>query len=49
MNRPVKNNLPTNLMMKNQNYKKLLNDQKKELKKLNKEIKNWLSKKNLIY
>ena len=47
--KPVKNNLPTNSMMKNQNYKKLLNDQKKELKKLNKEIKNWLSKKNLIY
>ena len=46
---PVKKNLPDKILSDTLSYKKLLIQQKKSLDEVNKEIKNWLSLKNVIY
>ncbi len=46
---PVKNNLPDERALNSVKYKDMLIKQKKTLKKINNDIKNWLSLKNLIY
>ena len=46
---PVKNNLPDERALNSVKYKDMLIKQKKTLKNINNDIKNWLSLKNLIY
>ena len=46
---PVKNNLPDLSTINSVRYKNILIKQKKTLKNINNDIKNWLSLKNLIY
>ena len=46
---PVKNNLPDESVLNSVGYKNILIKQKKTLKNINNDIKNWLSLKNLIY
>ena len=46
---PVKNNLPDESVLNSDRYKNILIKQKKSLKNINNDIKNWLSLKNLIY
>ena len=46
---PVKNNLPDESVSNSVRYKNILIKQKKSLKNINNDIKNWLSLKNLIY
>ena len=46
---PVKNNVQDELILNSDIYKDLLVKQKKSLNNINKDIKNWLSLKNLIY
>ena len=46
---PVDKNLPDELLLRSLPYKKSLNKQNKMLVEVNKEIKNWLSLKNVIY
>ena len=46
---PVKNNLPDETALNSVKYKDMLIKQKKTLKNIDNDIKNWLSLKNLIY
>ena len=46
---PVDENLPDELLLRSLSYKKSLKKQNKMLVEVNKEIKNWLSLKNVIY
>ena len=46
---PVKNNLPDKRALNSVKHKDMLIKQKKTLKNINNDIKNWLSLKNLIY
>ena len=45
---PVKNNIPDKSVLNSVRYKDILIKQKKSLKNINNDVKNWLSLKNLI-